>query len=66
MEVVNHNLNAVVSQLHHYFTKIEPRVDAATAVGLHMDSCVEQNNNVIVLGYCMLRVIHGYYKRIDH
>ena len=64
-ESAKQDSNAVVSQMHHYFTEIEPRVGAAAVIGLHMDSCVGQEKSNVVLGYFKLHVIHGHHERID-
>lgn len=48
-EGARHDSNAVVSQIHYYLTHICPRAGSALELNLHMDSCIGQNKNNIML-----------------
>ena len=59
-----HDSNSVISQLHYYRSHLDSQVDNAERLYLDMDPCSGQNKNNIMLGYCILRVLHRYQKRI--
>lgn len=60
-EGAKHDSNSVTSQLHYYLNIVEPRLSNVRTLYVHMDSCSGQNKNNIMLGYMMLRVLHGYH-----
>lgn len=53
----DHYSNSFVSQLQYYLLLIDPQVDLAVHLTLHMDSYGIKTENDIMLGY-MLRVLH--------